>query len=121
MKHRRRTKKLYKDLHDNPTILFPGDTDKSAPIETILFPNGQDEIWLQAPDGRLGIAIQASIGPHGLGVRIRSFIGTPKISIMAPTEGTLEDSWVELCQYKPTPEANEYKAWYRKDSKETGG
>lgn len=104
---RRRTLKRYENLYRDPTSLFPA-SDGARQLETILFPNGENEIWLRTPDG-LGVRIVASNGPHGLGVRVGSFVGTPKIT--APD--TQDEIEVELCQYRQDARSQAFRRWYR--------
>lgn len=98
---RRRTIKRYSDLYRDPAGLFPG-------VETVLFPNGEPEIWFKTADG-MGFRVTVSNGPHGLGIEARSFVGTPNLT---PEDGA-ESFAVSTTQYRQTETAQAYKRWYR--------
>lgn len=98
---RRRTLKRYSELYHQPASLFPQ-------VETVLFPNGQPEIWFKTADG-LGFKVTVSNGPHGLGIEARSFIGTPNLT----PEGGAESFTVSATQYRQNEKAQAFKRWYR--------
>lgn len=109
----KRTKKRYAELHDNPQALFEG-------VETIVFPNGENEIWFKDDRGH-GFKVVASRGPAGLGLRVSRFVGG------APIHARLFDKdyamgrfpeaiEAELTQYNPTDHARDFAAWYDADA-----
>lgn len=104
---RRRTMKRYQELYRNPRSLFSGGPDDTG-VSTILFPNGANEIWLQTASGE-GVRIVASNGPHGLGIRVSTFAGTPALTVAGGEQSTRE---VEICQYRQNPDAQAFRRWY---------
>ena len=108
---KKRTKKLYTDLYDNPRAMFPGGTGNDTGVEVILYPNGQPVIWLRS--GLHSLSLTASRGPHGLGVHISSQVGSTPLTVRK--EGS--SSFCHITQYDDTPNAAAYSRWY--DHKET--
>jgi hypothetical protein len=113
---RKRTQALYTNLYKNPKALFPPHAS-SGGVDTILFPNGQNEIWFKSADGTLGFKMTVGNGPVGLGIHISAMIGTPKITMFyADSEGKTQladDSYIDACQYYQTPMALDFKESYR--------
>jgi len=110
------------DLFRNPRALFVGGPDSDGAAVT-LWPNGEDEIWIQDRKGA-GFRITASRGPHGLGLQISRFCGSPAMTISAngagigpniPAIRQFDASDIEICQYDETATAQEFKTWYGKD------
>lgn len=62
------------ELFDKPGMLFEG-------LEVVLFPNSRNEIWIGTPDGKVGVAITASMGPAGMGVTMRRFEHTRDMTV----------------------------------------
>lgn len=111
MSRTRRTKKRYTDLFVNPKALFDG-------VETVLWPNGEPEIWFKADNGRLRISVRASLGPAGLSVLVRKHVATDELTASGNhSDGspiTIDDVWeLSLTQYRQTPAAQAFKAWYQ--------
>jgi hypothetical protein len=98
----RRTLAQYTRLFRNPRALFPGGPDDGG-VHVTLWPNGVGEIWLQTGDG-LGVALRASDGPHGLGLQIRAFSGTPRLTI-GHGEADADTFYREIVQFRTTPTA----------------
>lgn len=105
MRRKKRTKKLYAELHDDPRTLFPG-------CEVILFPNGQPEIWIKADNGRFGITIEVSKGPVGMGVRIRKHVGTRHLTVWKDSPGKIEAEYLEMVQDDGSEYAAAHNEWY---------
>lgn len=109
---RRRTKKAYTDLYDDPTSLFKG-------CEVLLFPNGENEIWIRSQDRRRSFKITAGDGPAGLMIQVdRHALAGGSLSV----SGNLDDGkWtpsgltdyasVAICQYRPDDWSQQFKAW----------
>lgn len=111
---RRRTLVAYANLFRNPNALFPPSASSEG-VDVILFPNGQNEIWLKSADGTLGFRIVAGNGPAGLGLQISTFIGTPPVTVRTDDPGSVDSKYVDLCQYRQDDESLAFKAWYDAD------
>lgn len=114
---KRRTKKAYETLYDDPESLFEG-------CKVLLFPNGENAIWITGKDGS-GIKITASAGKAGLGLRVCPSLGTPSITINGNREGDYEPlrvaddaREVSLTQYKPDAKSQAFKRWYQSTPEE---
>lgn len=101
---RRRTLKRYIDLFRNPFSLFGNGPDNGA-VKTTLFPNGNKEIWCQTPDG-LGVRIEVSNGPAGLGVTVRNFLFSSPLTC----EGQ-DDTEFSIVQYRQDERSQAFKRW----------
>lgn len=115
MKRRRRTKTAYAALFDNPKALFPS-------CETILFPNGEAQIWFRDDsNSKLLLRVSASLGPAGLSVTIqRSTCGLPLTisgNVGRDYAPLVVDDVREITvtQYRDTPAAQAFKRWYQSD------
>lgn len=106
---KRRTKKQYMMLFNQPHLLFDG-------CEVILWPNGEPEIWIKSDDK--GFRITASEGPAGLGLRVNRFVGGPSITVtgnldpdceVAPQADFFE---VTMTQYSSDLNSQAFKRWY---------
>jgi hypothetical protein len=114
---KRRTKKQYTDLHDNPESLF------GAGVQTILWPSGVPEIWFKDKEGR-GFKVCVSSGPAGFSIRMSPFIGSPALTV----SGNKTGDWAgfsgpdlveaTLTQYKADEKSQAFKAWYQSDASE---
>lgn len=104
---KKRTKKQYQELFDNPSALF-GDA------EVLLFPNGESEIWIRDKVGKLGMRLRASRGPAGLRVELTSFPGTPKMDVFGDTSN------FEIVQYDGSKWSEDFRAWYRGEGPHPG-
>lgn len=106
---KRRTKRAYAELFDNPAYLFGAGT------ETVIFPNGEREIWIKSADGRKGFSIRASDGACGFSVRIRAFNGegvtvhSDYLSADKRLDGMRE---IECVDYYSDEYAQAFKRWY---------
>lgn len=103
----KRTKRAYVDLYDHPGILFSG-------CETILFPNGEPEIWIRSADHKHGFRIRADRGPYGLGISVSPFatfeiLNNDDPDIVSRDEGL---GGTSVVSYDPDPKAQAYKRWY---------
>ncbi len=85
------------DLYDNPERLFDG-------VRTILWPNGEPEIWFQTDDC-LSVRLRVSNGSAGLMLTINRFAGGPPVTVtgnMPPDEEIApqrDQTEVTICQY----------------------
>jgi hypothetical protein len=105
----KRTKRAYAALFDEPSYLFGNGT------ETVLFPNGERDIWIKNTRGTKGFSIRASDGPCGFSVRIRAFNndGVTVHSDYLPTTSRLEGlREVECIDYYSDEYAQAFKRWY---------
>lgn len=66
---RKRTKRAYLRLFDAPDYLFGRGT------RTIVFPNGEREIWISNHNGTASFKIRASDGPAGFSITVLSTVG----------------------------------------------
>jgi hypothetical protein len=109
---KRRLKKSYTELFDNPAALWPD-------CKVTLWPNGVPEIWLQNKAGTRGVRITAGEGPSGFGITITRFTCTPPLTV----NGNLDGEWMEpfhggdayevtLCQYNGDEHSQQFKKWY---------
>jgi len=109
MAKQKRTKKKYNDLFDNPELIFKD-------CELIIFPNGQDEIWIKEKNGTgKGFRISASRGKYGIRLSISSFIGTGNFNVFpyyAEEKDSFSDNMISLCHYDDNEKALEYKKHY---------
>lgn len=105
----KRTIKAYVDLFRNPRALFPPSAASNG-VETVIYPNGQREIWFSDVHNGIqrGIRLTVGSGPYGLGIHIDTFAGTAPVSVMS-TNG----NHIELCQYDPLPRAQAFKEAYQ--------
>lgn len=118
MARKRRTKKAYAELYDDPTKLFKG-------CEVILFPNGEPEIWVKSTTYPFHqVVVTGGRGPAGMGLHLRRSIGSAPLTV----SGNLDDTeWnvhppkgeqapdyyqVEITQLDPSPFAQAHRAWY---------
>ena len=117
MAARRRTKRAYAHLFDNPTALSAGGpSDKGAHVT--LYPNGAREIWIRDTHGLHGIRLTVSHGPAGLGVTLSTMAGTAPITLHLTSAETneivsVDTREVETCQYDATPSAQALQALVR--------
>ena len=108
---KRRTKKRYANLFDDPKSLFGN-------ARVMLFPNGEPEIWIQSPDGCQGFRLTASCGKAGLGLTIRRFVGGAPMTIcgnLAPDGEVMPQKDAEeisVTQYRSDDYAQAFKKWY---------
>lgn len=133
MKARRRTKKAYANLYDHPAALFGNGPDNAGPRVT-LWPNGENELWIQDASGRHSVKITASSGPAGLGITLRRHFGATPITLRAYNqdyksvlvgdlgnvqESPVVDDVVEVCltMYNADDRSQAFKRWY--DRQET--
>ena len=106
---KRRTKKQYAELYDNPGALFKG-------CKVMLWPNGEPEIWING--GRHSVRIKASVGPAGMSVTIGRFVGGMPLSVSGNlTEGCkplgmLNCEEVSVTQYNDDEHSQAFKRWY---------
>lgn len=108
---KRRTKKAYQDLHDDPTLLLRN-------CEVILYPNGENEIWVRSKDWRRGFKITGGDGPAGLMLDISSFTGSGPLSA---TGNLADEHWtpsgmtdfkhLSVVQYRDDDWSQRFKAW----------
>lgn len=116
MKLRRRTKKAYMELFDNREHLFEG-------VETLLWPNGEPEIWFKTGDG-LGFRLRVSNGPAGLGITINRFAGGVPVTVtgnMPPDDEIApqrDQTEVSICQYRSDARSQAFKRWYGSEGTE---
>lgn len=110
----KRTKKDYAALFSDPGKLFGADT------ETILWPNGQKEIWLKERGGGAGATVTAGKGPHGFCVRVKAHVGTREATLSG-MRGKHYDPVdvddireVEFCFMGTDAKAQAFKRWYQK-------
>lgn len=116
---RKRTKKQYANLFDNPRALFHGGPDDTG-VSVTLWPNGEREIWLRDDNGRGGVRITASRGPVGMGIRISKFVGTGPLTVRAYgddySDATNAPSFdareIDMVFYDQTEKAQAFKRWY---------
>lgn len=116
MARRRRTKKQYGELFDNPAALF-------GSAEVTLWPNGEPEIWIRGK-GSHSIRIRASEGPAGFGLTISTHAGATPMSVRMYDKDykdvvQRQDGVREVCltAYNNDPRAQAFKRWY--DNEET--
>lgn len=118
MGRKRRTKKAYTELYDDPTTLFEG-------CEVILFPNGVPEIWIKSTRYPYHqVVVQASRGPAGMGLTLRRTIGSAPLTASGnladkhmtvyPPKGERHPDYcqMEIVQMDGTPFAVAHRAWY---------
>lgn len=103
------TKKLYRDLFDNPSLMFGN-------CEVLLFPNGADEIWIRDKLGR-GVTIRAGVGKVGLGITFFrfSFTKDPQVRVTDKDHDQIlstEAREVSLTFYDDTERARQFSDWY---------
>jgi hypothetical protein len=115
----KRTKKDYDQLYRSPKHLFP-PTASSAGVDTILFPNGQNEIWFKDEYGR-HFTVVASSGPAGFSVTVKAGFNASATLLGAKYPGYEcfdEDDVKEvtLCQYNQDEASQAFKAWYLADA-----
>ena len=113
MRYLRRTLKKYKDLYKNPSILF--DT-----CDIILFPNGENEIWIKSKDGKKGFTLKAGEGKAGLGLTITKFFSSEGLTITGNAHKTYEVisiekdfNSVEIVEHNTDAKSRQFKAWYQ--------
>lgn len=111
---KKRTKKAYAKLHDDPASLF-------SDVNVTLFPNGEREIWIQDEEGR-GFRIRAGKGPAGVGLQISRFVLASPVGLSVSGNRVgdyervrLEDDAAELeiVQHYDTDHAQAHRRWYR--------
>ena len=110
---KKRTKKAYEALFDDPKTLFEG-------VEVFLFPNGEREILVRDAKRGHAMRIKVSVGEAGLGLTVqRTTFGTA-LSVCGNREGDyefvrLEDDAAELTitQYNGDERSQAFKRWYR--------
>jgi hypothetical protein len=117
--NKKRTKKDYDQLYRSPKHLFP-PTASSAGVDTILFPNGQNEIWFKDEYGR-HFTVVASSGPAGFSVTVKAGFNASATLLGAKYPGYEcfdEDDVKEvtLCQYNQDEASQTFKAWYLADA-----
>jgi hypothetical protein len=115
MARKRQTKKQYAELIDNPQALFEG-------IQTVLWPNGVNEIWFKNAQG-YGFRVHVSNGPAGMGITVSRFNCTPGLTISG---NQADGEWtpfvgpdmaeVSLTQYKQDAYGQQFKKWYQADA-----
>ena len=110
---KKRTKKAYADLYDNPAAIAEGSA------QVILFPNGQKEIFIRTADDRQGFRLTVGQGPAGLSITLSPFTFSPPLSVtgnLANADATPSYSGdfrdLEVCQYFPDPWSQAFKAHY---------
>jgi hypothetical protein len=111
-KRNKRTKKAYMELFDNPKALFDG-------VETIIFPNGQPEIWFKSDE--LGVRLKIGRGRAGMSITVYKLYATPNITVAASDEskgGWYETPMVDACQYKEEKESLEFRDYYYGEKKQ---
>lgn len=113
MRRTKRTKKLYRDLFDNPSAMF------GEGVEVILFPNGENEIWIKNKAGH-GFRVKAGIGKAGFSVTVRDFVGSARgdYSVARVSDSkydgtTIKDAReVSFTKYNQTDHALAFSNWY---------
>jgi hypothetical protein len=88
-----------------------------APIEYVFGPNWSSDVWLRTGDHHTGLSIEARYGPHGLGVRLHTFVGMPRLTVPRSDEakpGWYETRDLELCVYDDTTAARAFRERYFK-------
>lgn len=109
---KKRTLKRYADLFRDPSALFGPNT------ETVLFPNGENEIWLKDDRG-FGVRITASRGDAGFGVTVQKFVGGTPLTLNGNTAKDWEPyagpdmQEVTITQYLGDERSQQFKRWYR--------
>lgn len=116
MSRRKRTLKLYETLYRNPLSLFPSNGPTTAgDIETILFPNGENEIWIKDSKSGRGFRIRASNGPAGFALRVSTFGKAATIADVIPdNESAVGHDAVDfgLCIYNDDEKSQAFRARY---------
>lgn len=121
MARQKRTKKRYKDLFENPADLVCGSGGSNGDAGTILFPNGEREIWFKHYGKRtIGMSVRFSAGPAGISVTIQRFTCSPGLTVSGNAENTYasldvkEDAAeVVVTQYFDSDWAQTFKKWYK--------
>lgn len=106
---KRRTKRAYLQLFDQPEYLFGRGT------KTIIFPNGEREIWIKNSDGTKGFCVRASDGAAGFSIRIRQFGQSDTLvsSDWMPSDRAFTmPPELECVSYYSDPYAQQFKKWY---------
>lgn len=119
MARKKRTKKRYMELFDNSMSLFPPHGQESKGVAVILFPNGENEIWLKTEDGKHGVCLTASCGKAGMGITIRTFPYGKDLTVRSynrqygNAHPTVEDVR-EVCvtSYNDDPHSRAFSRWY---------
>lgn len=91
--------------------LRPFNGRRGKPADAYTLPEGQYVI--KTPDGRLGLTIRVSDGPHGLGVEIKTHVGTPKLTV-----ADTDERYASIVQYRPTEQAQAFARWYQQQETE---
>ncbi len=118
-KRRKRTKRAYAELFDNPGLMF------GPHAQVTLFPNGQHEIWIKSQLGTFRIT--AGNGPAGFGITVSSAVGDP-LTVAGVTdrktysETQHDDVWeVRLTQPHADAYSQQFARWYACDAKDDDG
>lgn len=118
---RRRTKRAYALLFDNPAYLFGRGT------RTTIFPNGSREIWISNTDGTASFRITASDGPAGFSVTVNAAVGTMPLAAHVlmrkdyRTEMLQDVQEITAIAYYPDDYSQAFKKWYECDARGADG
>lgn len=121
---KKRTKKAYLDLYDNPFALFGRDEETGRGAKVLLYPNGCREIWIQNANGSKSFSIVASEGPAGFSLTIKPAVGTPDATLLGAISPDYKPVNVDglrdisICQYNSDYRSQLFKRWYMADSKD---
>lgn len=113
---KRRTKKQYTDLFDNPQLL---KRQNAGDCQVILFPNGENELWVKDSNG-YGFRISFGAGPAGIGVIVERFTCGPALTVSGNTVGeksgfSIDASYVEITQHFNDEYSQKHKEWSASD------
>lgn len=112
MRRRKGTLKRYADLYRDPGSLFQG-------VETLIFPNGEPEIWFRTAAGH-GFRLKVSWGPAGLAATLSRHTLTPGFTIAGNDHGSPWEPFardpeaceVTITQYDRDDWAQAFRRWY---------
>ena len=110
---KKRTKKAYGELYNNPKRLFPE-------ADVILFPNGRNEMWIKGKQG--GFRITAGEGPAGFSITVSPFTGDNEVTGLAMVGTNYASSNIQnvkemvLIQYNQDEKSQAFREWYMADS-----
>jgi len=118
---RKRTKRAYLRLYDQPNYLFGRGT------RTTIFPNGARELWIKNVDGTVSFSIRASDGPAGFGLSILAHVGTLPVDVHSMKRSDYRTVITPDCReitciaYYPDAYSQQYRTWYMSDAKDEHG
>lgn len=121
---KRQMKKKYSDLFDHPHALF-GNGPNNTGARVTLWPNDENELWIQDASGQHSVKITASNGPAGLGITIHQHVGATPMTVRAygqdyalpqPSENVRE---VCITMYNADERSQAFKRWYDQQETET--